>query len=757
MPSSDRILAAAGSAAAAAMSLVAVTAHADEPGSPIGQPNAQSLTVLSAADLEARSITAVDGIATAVPEVSFTRALNSLDTLSLYMRGEGPVAPGQITLDGAVGVYQDGFYIPRLQANTFDLLDLERVEVLAGPQGAAYGRDTAGGVINIVSKAPAGQLRFDQDVDFGNRNSYRILSSLDTPAWHGLAAKITLLASSIDGYVKNAAGNSHDYGSAKQRAARLQLQWDPLSSLTARYFLERGALDSTPEYDSNPTLNGENIYSIYNYYADPNGPMRSTYRPIDLPLSTANHTTHGLTLTWRVGPALTVESRTGYRTMNANEQMDFAEFEGQPLGTADLYDQHQFSQDLRLSGRLFADTLGYVAGATYFKEKGRHEDVFVLLPYDVGFPDRGSQVEQISAETRSLAYYARLSWRPAFFARRLELAAAGRYTRDVKDAARWISQSGDVLEADARNHLSYRRATPEYTVTFHWSDALSTYAKVATAYAAGGALETAPVDAFSTTEFRPESSTTFEVGLRSNFLGDRLRADVTVFDSKRRDVQYALPVNLITANVLDFQRVTVTGASLEVSVKPLQDLLLSVNGTYLHWRIDRVDALAGTIFDPTSEQGQGSPYFVGQNVNNLFALPYTPKYSAAVAADYTLAHLDRQELLLHLDYVYRARMFAEGGAGPGVPGGEFDTQPAYGLLNGRLTLSQETDWAHRVKFSVWGNNMLNRKYYQPAIGIGAGLTSLTTSGSVTTPSGYSARAGAWAEPRTYGLSVRYEY
>jgi hypothetical protein len=112
---------------------------------------------------------------------------------------------------------------------------------------------------------------------------------------------------------------------------------------------------------------------------------------------------------------------------------------------------------------------------------------------------------------------------------------------------------------------------------------------------------------------------------------------------------------------------------------------------------------------------------------------------------------------MHLDYVYRGAMFVEAGAGPAVPGGQFDTQPAYGLLNGRMTLSQETDWAHRVKFSLWGRNILNRKYYQPAIGVGPGLTSFNTSGAAATPGGYSSRAGAWAEPMTYGIAIKYEY
>jgi len=726
---------------AAAIGLAAITAYAEEP-------------TLSSTQVEEQGISALDRVAAAVPEISFTRPFNSLTTLSLYMRGAGPAAPGQITLDGAVGLYQDGFYISRLQANTFDLLDLERVAVLAGPQGATYGRNTVGGVISLTSKAPAGELRLHQVVEFGNRNSYRILSSLDTPRWYGVAAKVTLLASSIDGYVKNQAANSHDYGSEKERAARLQLSWDTFQDLQFRYFLERSGLDSTPEYDSNPTQNGQQLNSGYTYYADPNGPMHFSYRPVNLPSSTSNHTAQGLTLAWHALAALTLESRTGYRTLDANEQQDYAEFYGQPLGTVDLYKHHQFSQDLRLSGELLDHQIAYVAGASYFKEKGRHENDFVLLPYYVGLPDRGIQVVRVAAQTRSQGYYARLTWRPALVHGRLEISAAGRYTRDTKDATRTLTQNGtDVLDYDVLNQLSYGRVTPEYSLAFHWSDSISTYAKVATSYQAGGALETAPIGEFNTMKSGPETSRTYEVGLQAKLLGDRLEADIALFDSRRKNVQYALPVNLITDDVLDFQRVTVKGASLDVRANPLTDLSLSASASYLHWSIDRVDALAGTLFDPAV--AQISPYVVAQNIQNLFALPYTPRYSAGVAADYTLAHLDRRELQVHLDYVYRARMFAQAGAGPGIPGNQFDTQPAYGLLSGRITISQETDWRHRVKFSLWGRNILNRRYYQPTVGAGAGLTSFDNSG--TALSGYTARVGAWAEPATYGIAVTYDY
>lgn len=776
MPFTDPIRAAAArSAAAVAIALVAVAANAEEPPSPEpaasaqGSPSTQpptaanaantSVAILSTTDIEDRGITSLNGIAAALPAISSTPALNSLSTLSLYMRGAGPVAPGQITLDGAVGIYQDGFYISRLQADTFDLLDLERAEVLAGPQGAAYGRNTTGGVIDLISHAPAGQLRFDQSVDFGNRNSYRILSSIDTPRWNGLSAKVTVLASSIDGYVKNELATEHDYGEDKQRAARLQLLWDGLENLRAAYFIERSSLDSTPEYDSNPAENGQELYPNFTYYADPNHPPHSTYRPVLLSLSTSNHTAQGLTLTWQTWPALTVQSLTGYRTMNANEFQDYTEFYGEPTTTTDLYQQHQFSQDLRFSGEAFDRQFGYVAGVSYFKEQGTHSDDF-FLPVEAD-----DVLTEVSAQSRSQAAYAQLRWQPAFLAgRRLEVIAADRYTKDIQDAGRSILfDAGQSLESDALSHLGYDRATPEFSVAYRWSDGLSSYAKVATAYQAGGALESAYPGDFGSATFRPETSTTYEVGLKSTF-NDGIQADVAVFDSRRKNVQYALPigvdidnqpVNSLFDDAFELQRVTVRGASFDLRARPLNDLTLSASATYLHWSIDRADAAAGTVFDPST--GSGSPYAVGENIKDVFALPYTPKYSASVASDYTFLHLDRRDVMMHLDYIYRSAMFAEGGAGPAVPGGQFDTQPGYGLLNGRITLSQETDWSHRLKFSLWGRNLLDKKYYQPAVGVGAGVTSFDTSGSVPTLGGYQSRAGAWTEPMTYGLNIKYEY
>jgi iron complex outermembrane receptor protein len=303
------------------------------------------------------------------------------------------------------------------------------------------------------------------------------------------------------------------------------------------------------------------------------------------------------------------------------------------------------------------------------------------------------------------------------------------------------------------NRLNYNRVNPAFTLSYRWTYGISTYASASTAYRAGGALETADIGKLASSTFRPESLTTYELGLKAAFLDDRLRANIAAFSSRYRDIQYPISINALVDQVYSLQQATIRGADLELVATPLRNLTLSTRVAFLHWTIDKAYALAGTVFDPAT--GSGSPYVVGQNIKDLFSLQYAPKYNFTLAADYAFLHLDSGDISAHLDYGYRGSMFSDPGSGLAVPGHQFDTIPAVGLLNARVALAHETDWNHHVNISLWGRNVLNRKYYQIAGGYGSGFSAFTTANGATP--GYSARAGAWAEPATYGISVSYLY
>src|SRR5262249_45124641 len=150
----------------------------------------------------------------------------------------------------------------------------------------------------------------------------------------------------------------------------------------------------------------------------------------------------------------------------------------------------QFTQDLSASGNLWDGQLGYEAGASYFKEHGRHDRT-------QSFPTSDSYVRenQVFANWTSRAVYARLDWWPSFPGRRLQVSAAARYTRDDKQAERFLADIYGTLDNGAAtgavNHLKYNRLNPAFTLSYRWAEGLDTYAQVSTGYKSGGALETA--------------------------------------------------------------------------------------------------------------------------------------------------------------------------------------------------------------------------------------------------------------------------
>jgi iron complex outermembrane receptor protein len=250
-----------------------------------------AVTAFTAEALESRGITDFSGIVNATPSLS-TSNYPSSTMLILYMRGQGVSDPGQITFDGSVGLYVDGFYIARPQGAGFELSDIERVEVLRGPQGTLYGRNTTGGAVNIISKAPSGEFDFKQSLSFGSRNLFRSKTSIDLPAWNGISTKFTILKSSQDGYVKNS-GSSHDFGEQAQTAGRFALNWLASSDFTVDYFMEYGETESTSFYYQNETLEGLTILGYP--YTKAGKPRSRSYRPIDMQPSDSRIEAHGLT------------------------------------------------------------------------------------------------------------------------------------------------------------------------------------------------------------------------------------------------------------------------------------------------------------------------------------------------------------------------------------------------------------------------------------------------------------------------------
>lgn len=713
-----------------------------------------AITALSGEDLENRGITSFSGVAQSTPSISFSPYPNSSDTLILYMRGQGEANPARVNSNPAVGLYEDGFLIARPNVSTFDLADIERVEVLRGPQGTLYGRNTTGGAVNLVTRKPTGEFGVKESLDFGNRDLYRSLTAVDLPEWRGLAAKVSLLASSIDGYVENA-GSSHDYGEQEQRAGRLQLSWKLGPALRADYFFELGTLDSTPIYYHNAALGGLDIHG-YIYPAEPREAPDKTYRPIDLPLSKARYDAHGLTLSWSPSEALTIKSLTGHRQIDSHFYQNYAEAftfaPGMPfslIGETRLK-AHQFSQEFQFIGTAPGSGLRYVAGLYYFKEGGSDRIAQQMPDF---FLD---QVSLLDAETESSAIYGQLTWTPDILGKKLDLTAGARYTKEDRSGERFQSVNGFVVENGAATgaiaDLDFSRFDPSFTAMYHWTDDVDSYAKVATGFRAGGVYAGAGIGSFDQAVFGPERLTSYELGLKSYLFNRRVRLNAAVFYAKYDDMQVNITVDPVSfaSAVFNAGKATISGAEFELLAKPVDDLTLSLNYAWLHTRIDRIDAVAGSLFDPAVNPG--SPYSVGDNIADVFVIPHAPKSSVEARADYILLRRDSGTLAASLGYRWQDMVYQDSGAGPAVPDRQFNAQPSFGLLDARVTFTRDLPEGRSARISLWGKNVLDEKY--PVHVIPSGDGPVPQAGAIA---GFYGQAVAWAEPATYGISLSFEF
>jgi iron complex outermembrane receptor protein len=426
------------------------------------------------------------------PSLFATPYPSSTNTLTVFMRGQGAGDAGQITKDGGVGLYVDGFYIPRLMATTFDVADIDRIEILRGPQGTLYGRNTTGGAVNMISKEPTGQSGFKGDVTYGNYGTIRALASVDMAAIHDFAIKVTGVTSSNDGFVKNVGAkvdNQNNYDLTRNTAGRIDVKYAPAgSALSAKYSFETGTLESTPMYYQNAqvatgcapvagvgvyepgdlapsdgyavgcgngaaglgiiSVGGTSLYNPDTYgFNTPasqlgyNTNRFQTWRSSNLPLSKADYNNNGLTLNYAVSDSLTIKSMTGYRKLDTKYYQDYGDvflsavpYYGIAFATgfltADAIVSKTFSEELQAIGS-FGDSLRYVFGAFYSKEDGTHEEFVNVKLQAFGIDDVTDR--NVEATSTSQAAYGQVTWSASD---KMDLIFGARYTKDKRSASR---------------------------------------------------------------------------------------------------------------------------------------------------------------------------------------------------------------------------------------------------------------------------------------------------------------------------------
>jgi len=330
-----------------------------------------------------------------------------------------------------------------------------------------------------------------------------------------------------------------------------------------------------------------------------------------------------------------------------------------------------------------------------------------------------------------------MTWTPDILARRLELTAGGRYTKD--------DRAGTQPLVDMQLATSFHSFNPAFIANYRWTDDLRTYAKVTTGYKAGGVFfNVSGVNP----AFRPEKLTTYEIGLKSEWLDRRLSLNADVFYSRYRDMQQVIATAVfLDGAAFNVGRATIKGLDIELMARPADNLSFSLSYAYLDPKLNDVPVIAGTVYDGAAP-GSASPYRVGDNIERLFTLPFASKSAFAVSGDYSFLRWDAGGLNAHLDYKWQSKFYTDLQEGPAVSGrDQFAAIGSYGIFNARLTLSQVLSNGQRVTFSLWGRNLSDHRHQQ--------IQFTATDGAV--PSTNIAKAASWSEPRTVGASAGFEF
>lgn len=620
----------------------------------------------------------------------------SATTIRTDILGVGNV-DSQIVLESPVGMYLDGVYMARSVGLVADTADIERVEVLRGPQGTPLGRNTTGGAVSIVTRRPSEDLEFSQLLSGGEYNLFKSRASVNLPLVGTAAARFTCQKPKRGGWIEND-GKGDAFHAYDRDAFRADFRWRPTEDLTIDYGFDNSQNDFTGNY-----------YHLLEVSANFTGVLtpqngRRSHATLLLPCEDSKAETSGHTLTVSYeGFVGTVKSITAYREVEEDAYQDYSGNDLIPVFRNNRLnaDHDQFSQELQLTGNTEDGQLEYIAGLYYFEESGNETSgdevtlINFLLPRDV------------FADNETIAAYAQVGSRPGDGSL-WKLVFGGRYTEDKREGDNHI-----VAPVDD----DWSNFTTAFTVQYDLSDDTNLYAKIASGYKAGG-FNLRQAD--FTLSYDEETLISYEIGWKTELLDRRLRWNGAIFFSDNDDMQLDIllpnqPSPIVT-QTQNAGTAEIRGLETELSFLVTDTLRVDLSYGYLDSDIKKVES----------------------DNANLYALPNAPKNMFAGTIEWQVAQLPLGDLTLSFDYNWQDDSVTGVRRLVGI------SMDSYGVGGARLQPSGE-DWVGKGGFTAaaWVKNIFDEEYY------------VDTFGSFN--SIHANRVAAFADPQTRGIDLEHRY
>ena len=556
-----------------------------------------AVTAFTAGALESLQVQSATDLSRLVPNVKFDAVTAGSTALKPFIRGGGVTDGGQITSESEVGIYVDDVYRARLSGALMEFVQLDRLEVLRGPQGVLYGRNSSAGALNIVTKAPTAELTANVEVGVGNNGQRQTKGHISSAIsedkrWR---ASLQAMVKSRDSNGQYNVTQQKAVGAEDSKGAQADLAYegpDLQARLSAFYTHTQG--DGQWAVPNTVASNGSITPSTGSY-----GKVASPYD------SLTNVRQSGSTLRMQTqlgGVKLT--SITGYVEMKDHWRQDFsggvsaALLGGSATTTLALFTResitkhHQFSQELQAAGELMGGRLSYVAGLYYFNESGAQDIATAIF----------SQPSKVlfNADTTSRAAFGQLS---APLTPATTLLVGGRYSEDNKHLDGALA--GQAFEQSNR----YSKFTPKVGIDHKLSPDTMAYASYSQGFKAGGYNGLASTVAQISQPFLPQTTDAWELGLKSELLERKLRLNAALFHNTIKNRQQTLTVTTGTnagSFVVENYNAKLTGLELEAAWRVLPTLTLWANGAI---NTGKYTSCATTVSLPCSVISNKLPLF----------------------------------------------------------------------------------------------------------------------------------------------------
>ncbi|MER2101734.1 MAG: TonB-dependent receptor [Pseudomonas atacamensis] len=710
------------------------------------------MSVVSGQNLETQRVYRIQDLQQLVPSVNVAYMHARQSSVSIRGLGNNPASDG---LEGSVGLYIDNVYLGRPGMAVFDLMDIEQLEVLRGPQGTLFGKNTTAGVINISTRAPSFTPERSIETSVGEDGYFQTKGTISGPLNDQLAGRFSAYRTRSDGDIKNEY-DGHDLNGGSREGFRAQLLFKPNEDFNLRWIGDYNEEDSSAGtrvlYNTGPTINGVNLYESR---ASAAGATLVNGRHRKVNLDNDQHVTvhqggTSVEANWTLPSDFTLTSVSSYRFWNFTPRNDDGLNVPASYNAGVSVEDKQYSQEFRLASPK-GEFFDYVVGAYYFGSDldnksfsyyGPQADIWNGTP--AGSLANVTSVGNGHIQTDSFALFAQGTWH---LSERLDFTAGVRGTYEEKNASvgRNAPVGGVAVAGAAANarrgragvydsgDLNQYSSSPSglLNLSYRITDDVLGYATLSHGEKSGGvnlAVGSAPTAGADSLLIGTERANNAELGFKSTLWDRRLQLNANVFwtqvnayqtnayDAANR-VQYLTNAGSVRSRGIEF----------ESTLVPLRGLTLNFNGSY-----NDVSYLSykDAPCPPEVSQAPGAPASCDLSGHQVVG---ASKWIGNANGEYKWNLDNGFEPYVTGSYAFRSKAVGT------VEDSDYGQIPSYAVVN--LSTGLRGDFNQgQWDVSLWLKNAFDKTYY----------TTLWTGGN----GGYEGLLGT---PRTLGVTGRYDF